>query len=145
VSSCWDGRTSAHPINGHRPGVPASDRAARCSLFGGLLGGCDGGEGERVVILEVVERAENEEVLDLGAMGDSKGDVLTFANDMYDADNEDELGTDQGFCVRVGEAWECNWTLDHGPWSWGARGRDHPHVRRPPGPCDPGHVPRRPP
>jgi allene oxide cyclase len=82
-------------------------------LLGGLLGGCDDGEGERVVILEVVERAENEEVLDLGAMGDSRGDVLTFANEVYDADNEAKLGTDQGYCmrVRVGEAWECNWTL----------------------------------
>jgi allene oxide cyclase len=82
-------------------------------LLGGLLGGCDGEGGERVVILEVVERAENEEVLDLGAMGDSMGDVLTFANDVYDAANEAKLGTDQGYCVRVrpGEAWECNWTL----------------------------------
>lgn len=82
-------------------------------LFGGLLGGCDGEDGERMVTLEVVERAENEEVLDLGEMGDSMGDVLTFANDVYDAENETKLGTDQGYCVRVrpGEAWECNWTL----------------------------------
>jgi hypothetical protein len=55
--------------------------------------------------LIVVERAASDTVTDLGAKGDSVGDVLTFANDI-------------GWCVRTvaGQSWECFWTtlLDKG-------------------------------
>jgi hypothetical protein len=51
--------------------------------------------------------------VDLGDKGDSVGDLLTFANPVYDASNKTQLGTDQGYCVRVavGKSWECFWTL----------------------------------
>jgi len=41
------------------------------------------------------------------------GDVLTFVNDVFDAANQVELGSDQGYCVRLvaGKAYECHWTL----------------------------------
>jgi allene oxide cyclase len=66
--------------------------------------------GER---LQVVERALTDTTIDLGAKGDSVGDLLTFANPIYDAANKAKLGSDQGYCVRVvvGKSWECFWTL----------------------------------
>jgi allene oxide cyclase len=63
--------------------------------------------------LQVVERALTDTTIDLGAKGDSVGDLLTFANPIYDAANKTKLGSDQGYCVRVvvGKSWECFWTL----------------------------------
>src|SRR5215469_18700371 len=63
--------------------------------------------------LVMVERADTDTTVDLGAKGDSVGDLLTFANPIYDATNKTKLGTDQGYCVRVvvGKSWECFWTL----------------------------------
>jgi allene oxide cyclase len=65
------------------------------------------------VMITVVERATTDVVTDTGEEGDSVGDVLTFANDVYDVDNAKKVGTDNGYCLRtvVGAAWECNWTL----------------------------------
>jgi hypothetical protein len=64
-------------------------------------------------VIAVVERADTDAVTDTGAKGDSVGDVLTFANPVFDQANKTQIGTDQGYCVRtvVGKAWECNWTM----------------------------------
>jgi len=61
----------------------------------------------------VVERAMTDTTIDLGEKGDSLGDLLTFANPVFDAANKVQLGADQGYCVRVmvGKSWECFWTL----------------------------------
>jgi allene oxide cyclase len=61
----------------------------------------------------VVERPLGETTLDLGPKGDSVGDLLVFANKVYDAANKTQVGSDQGYCVRtlVGKSWECFWTL----------------------------------
>jgi allene oxide cyclase len=63
--------------------------------------------------MTVVERATTDVVTDTGAEGDSVGDILTFANEVFDAENAEKVGTDNGYCVRtvVGAAWECNWTM----------------------------------
>lgn len=63
--------------------------------------------------IAVVERATTDTVTDLGAKGDSAGDLLTFANEIYDAGNEKKIGTDNGWCIRTvpGKAWECFWTI----------------------------------
>jgi len=63
--------------------------------------------------LKVVERATTDSVGDVGPEGDSVGDTLGFANEVYDGANEKMVGTDNGYCIRtaVGEAWECEWTL----------------------------------
>jgi hypothetical protein len=52
-------------------------------------------------------------IVDIGDKGDSLGDVLAFANDVYDENNQTKVGTDNGMCMRtaVGKAWECIWTL----------------------------------
>ena len=64
-------------------------------------------------VLHVVERATTDAVTDTGATGDSAGDLLTFANEVFDRANMAKVGDNQGFCVRtvVGKAWECWWTL----------------------------------
>ncbi|MGQ0603904.1 MAG: allene oxide cyclase family protein [Anaerolineales bacterium] len=81
------------------------------SVFGGALATfIHAGHAEDI---NVVERATSDAVLDIGAKGDSTGDILTFGNEIYDADNKNKLGTNNGWCVRtvVGKAWECFWTL----------------------------------
>jgi hypothetical protein len=66
--------------------------------------------GEKIV---VVERPVGETTVDLGPKGDSVGDLLVFANKVYDSANKAQVGSDQGYCLRtlVGKSWECFWTL----------------------------------
>ena len=68
--------------------------------------------------LKVVERATTDTVTDTGAKDDSVGDILTFANELYDAGNTTKVGSDNGYCFRTaaGKAWECAFTntLDGG-------------------------------
>jgi allene oxide cyclase len=63
--------------------------------------------------IKVVERPVGETTVHHGAKVDSIGDLLVFANGIYDAANKKQIGTDQGYCVRtvVGKSWECFWTL----------------------------------
>lgn len=63
--------------------------------------------------LKLVERATSDAVTDLGAKDDSAGDLLTFANQIYDEANAKQVGSDNGWCIRTvpGKAWECFWTL----------------------------------
>jgi hypothetical protein len=63
--------------------------------------------------LIMTEHATTDTVTDTGATGDSAGDVLTFANEVFDAEDRNRVGSDQGMCVRTvpGKAWECFWTL----------------------------------
>ena len=68
--------------------------------------------------ISVVERAASDAVTDTGVKDDSAGDILTFANELYDKDNKAKVGSDNGYCFRTvaGKAWECAWTntLDNG-------------------------------
>jgi allene oxide cyclase len=63
--------------------------------------------------LTVVEHATTDKTTDTGASGDSVGDILTFANDVFDAKDATKVGTDNGYCLRTvkGAAYECNWTV----------------------------------
>jgi allene oxide cyclase len=63
--------------------------------------------------IKVVERPVGETTVDLGAKGDSIGDLLVFANGIFDPANKTQIGSDQGYCVRtvVGKSWECFWTM----------------------------------
>jgi len=64
--------------------------------------------------IKLVEHATTDAVTDTGASGDSAGDILTFSNEVYDADDKNKVGSDQGICFRTvpGKAWECSWTLN---------------------------------
>ena len=62
--------------------------------------------------IKVVEHADTDVVVDVGAPGASTGDLLTFHNDLYDRTNTTKVGHDQGECVRISPAdgtWECRW------------------------------------
>jgi len=63
--------------------------------------------------LKLVERATTDAVTDTGQEGDTVGDLLTFANAVFDESNTTEVGSNNGWCIRtaVGKAWECFWTL----------------------------------
>jgi allene oxide cyclase len=69
-----------------------------------------GGHGGKTI--SVIEHATTDTTTDTGATGDSVGDVLTFANDVFDPANAHKVGTDQGYCLRVvaGTSYECTWT-----------------------------------
>ncbi len=60
----------------------------------------------------VVEHADTDTTADTGPAGDSLGDVLAFANPIFDAGNTRQIGTDNGSCIRtaVGVSYECTWT-----------------------------------
>ena len=60
----------------------------------------------------MIEHATTDATTDTGAPGDSAGDVLTFANDVFDAADAEQVGTNQGYCIRVvpGVSYECTWT-----------------------------------
>ena len=60
----------------------------------------------------VVEHAVSDTAVDTGPTGDSRGDLLAFANPVFDRGNTTRVGQDNGSCIRtvVGRAWECSWT-----------------------------------
>src|SRR6266516_3102250 len=62
--------------------------------------------------LTVVEHAATDAVTNGDASTDKLGNVLTFANPVYDQADQTRVGSDQGYCIRVvlGSSWECNWT-----------------------------------
>lgn len=62
--------------------------------------------------ITVVERAVSDTVVDTGPKGDSRGDLLAFANPVFNAGITTRVGHDNGSCIRtvVGKAWECSWT-----------------------------------
>jgi hypothetical protein len=68
-----------------------------------------GGHGKAIT---VIEHATTDATTDTGAKDDSAGDILTFANDLFDAADATKVGTDQGYCIRVvvGTSYECTWT-----------------------------------
>jgi hypothetical protein len=62
--------------------------------------------------IHVIEHADTDAVTNGSPTTDLAGNVLTFANDVFDSSDANKVGTDQGYCVRivVGKSWECNWT-----------------------------------
>jgi hypothetical protein len=64
-----------------------------------------------VTTIHVVEHAVTDAVSN-GSSADALGNVLTFANPVYDSADAKKVGTDNGFCVRTvkGKVWECMWT-----------------------------------
>jgi hypothetical protein len=65
------------------------------------------------VVVHVIEHDDNLTTTDLGPTGDSEGDLLSWANQVYDASNAKVVGRDQGSCIRTsvtGGSWQCSWT-----------------------------------
>ena len=68
--------------------------------------------GRRATVIHVIEHATTDLVIDTGPTGDSSGDLLTFANDVFDDANVEKVGRDQGDCIRINViegSWECRW------------------------------------
>lgn len=88
------------------------DRAA-FAIVGALALGLPGPAVAEQQVLKLVEHATTDTVTDTGDEDDSVGDILTFANPVFDEANKTQLGSDNGWCVRtvVGTAWECFWTM----------------------------------
>jgi allene oxide cyclase len=63
--------------------------------------------------MHLIEHSTTDAVTDLGAKGDSAGDLLTLSNEIFADDNKTKLGSANGYCIRtvVGKAWECFWTV----------------------------------
>ena len=63
--------------------------------------------------VHVIEHADTDtEVRGVGGK-DVKGNILTFNNPIFDVANKNQLGHDEGFCVRLQVKlgiWECLWT-----------------------------------
>lgn len=90
--------------------VPAAVVAAAILTFAvvnAMAGGSRSREGGSI---HVIEHATSDAVTN--GTGDSAGNILTFANEVFNSSNTKKVGTDQGYCVRieVGKSWECNWT-----------------------------------
>jgi allene oxide cyclase len=69
--------------------------------------------------VHVIEHAVTDTVVHSGDGVDVTGNTLTFHNKVYDRKDKQQVGTDQGFCMRISPAdgsWECFWTtfLAHG-------------------------------
>ena len=61
--------------------------------------------------IRVVEHATTDAITN-GTTGDDVGNILTFANEVFNRADTQQVGTSQGSCIRivVGESWECSWT-----------------------------------
>ena len=64
--------------------------------------------------VHVIEHAVTDTVIDADGDGkDSTGDLLTWANKVYDETDSKVVGQDQGMCIRISPkqgSWECMWT-----------------------------------
>lgn len=91
--------------------IPAALIAAAVLVF--AVVNATAGSSQKTVggTIHVVEHATTDAITN-GTGGDDAGNILTFANDVFNAADTAKVGTDQGYCVRivVGKSWECNWT-----------------------------------
>ena len=65
-------------------------------------------------VIHVVEHALSDTVQQFHPPADSVGDVLGFHNPVFNADNTQQIATDNGYCVHTvvtgRTEWECNFT-----------------------------------
>jgi allene oxide cyclase len=69
--------------------------------------------GDGVTTIHVIEHAVTDTVIHSAGPGNVTGNLLTWHNKVYNPANVEQVGTDQGSCVRIAPAegsWECNWT-----------------------------------
>lgn len=90
--------------------APAAVLAAAILTFAVVNATAGGSRSREGGSIHVIEHATSDAVTN--GTGDSAGNILTFANEVFNSANTKKVGTDQGYCVRieVGKSWECNWT-----------------------------------
>jgi hypothetical protein len=76
-----------------------------------VTGGASTAPGQTI---HVIEHAHTDTLADVDPAGDSTGDVLTFHNPVFNVADSQQVGRDQGYCIRIKASstgsWECNWT-----------------------------------
>jgi hypothetical protein len=95
-----------------RKALPIAAVAIASVLVVGYVAQAGVTHGRRATVIHVIERATTDLVIDTGPTGDSSGDLLTFANDVFDEENIEKVGRDQGDCIRINVtegSWECSW------------------------------------
>jgi allene oxide cyclase len=100
----------------HRLAVVSATSAVSFAIFAAGIFALDlpaQSGGAKMTSLNLVEHATTDAVTDTGVKGDSAGDLLTFANEVFDEKDSKKVGNDTGWCIRtvVGKSWECFWTL----------------------------------
>ncbi|MGD2083838.1 MAG: dirigent protein [Chromatiales bacterium] len=112
------GRADGCPGPSRLEGAPRHPASKPLALLGiGLLSGALAADGNaqpggRSLTTIADARTGPAVVTDLGAPGDSVGDLLTFDQPLLDAAGE-PIGNNSGFCVRtrIGHSYQCQWTL----------------------------------
>jgi allene oxide cyclase len=91
--------------------IPVAAVAAAVLVFAVVNAAAGNGHSDDGDSIRVIEHATTDAVTN-GTAADSAGNVLTFANDVFNSANTRKVGSDQGYCVRieVGKSWECIWT-----------------------------------
>jgi allene oxide cyclase len=91
--------------------IPAALVAAGVLVFAVVNAAAGSAKKSEGGTIHVVEHATTDAVTN-GTAGDDAGNILTFANDVFNTADTAKVGTDQGYCVRivVSKSWECNWT-----------------------------------
>jgi hypothetical protein len=111
-----------HSLSGQNPHprdvIAPSRRGRRLAVVAALVAGSLGlgpADAAEMQALNLIEHAGGETVIDLGAEGDSAGDLLAFENEVYDETDTRKVGSIHGWCMRIvaGKSWECVWTLFH--------------------------------
>lgn len=95
-----------------RKTISITAAAVAVVLVAGYVAQAGATQHRATTLLHVIERATTDLVVDTGPTGDSSGDLLTFANDLFDETNVDKVGRDQGSCIRINTtegSWECTW------------------------------------
>jgi allene oxide cyclase len=99
------------------PNLKVSGRLSRilpaAALAGALCAGAGVANGATSKTVHVIEHAVTDTVVQSGGGTDKTGNTLTFHNKVYDTSDRKQVGTDQGFCMRIspaGGSWECLWT-----------------------------------
>lgn len=89
----------------------AAAAVAAVALAAWATGAGAGRSATSATTVHVVEHAVTDAVSN-GTKADTLGNVLTFANPVFDTADATKVGSDNGFCVRTvkGKAWECFWT-----------------------------------
>src|SRR5690242_4760721 len=92
--------------------IPACTLAVLVAAVAATAAQPDRARAKGTTSVTVVEHADHDTTTDVGTPGDSAGDLLTFANDVFDASDTQKAGTDQGYCIRIvpGTSYECTWT-----------------------------------
>lgn len=81
-------------------------------LVAGLVAQARSTRGVSGSTLNVIEHATTDKGVDIGAHGDSTGDLITWHNELFNSADVSKVGRDQGECFRISVAagsWECTW------------------------------------